>query len=169
MHMSKMHCGFFRHGAVVGLARNVVSQRCNDDNQSSECVFVISQNDNFPSLCGLIRICRKFRCTRNYIHVNLFSSFVLRASAVFIKDTVLFADESLDHCSMSTVSTPVDQWCCRHAASAWVSKGQRQTGGTRRWRQMVKPFCHSKVDSFEWSSWVLLEKWAMKGEILMKY
>eukprot|EP00064_Thunnus_orientalis_P021269 superscaffoldBa00006352_g21429 len=46
---------------------------------------------------------RKLLCTRSYIHLNLFVTFMLRSLAVFIKDAVLFADKSTDHCTVSTV------------------------------------------------------------------
>ncbi|NWT90978.1 VIPR1 protein, partial [Lanius ludovicianus] len=53
---------------------------------------------------GIFSCFSKLHCTRNSIHVHFFTSFVLRGTAVFIKDGVLFSDESIDHCTMSTVT-----------------------------------------------------------------
>ncbi|KAM8946403.1 vasoactive intestinal polypeptide receptor 1-like [Pelodytes ibericus] len=53
---------------------------------------------------SIFTLFRKLHCPRNFIHMNLFVSFILRGTAVFIKDAVLFADEDIDHCTMSTAS-----------------------------------------------------------------
>ncbi|XP_069022433.1 LOW QUALITY PROTEIN: secretin receptor [Embiotoca jacksoni] len=50
---------------------------------------------------------RKLHCTRNYIHIQLFVSFILRAVFIFIRDAMLFADEELYHCDYYPVACKV--------------------------------------------------------------
>ncbi|XP_073773351.1 growth hormone releasing hormone receptor 2 isoform X1 [Danio rerio] len=69
-------------------------------------IYTVGYGMSLSSLCiavFIFCIFRKLLCTRIYIHLNLFSTFILRALAVFVKDAVLFADETVNHCTVSTV------------------------------------------------------------------
>ncbi|TRY85010.1 hypothetical protein DNTS_016184, partial [Danionella cerebrum] len=55
---------------------------------------IVGYSLSFSSLCLavlIMSILRKLHCTRNYIHMNLFVSFILRALAVIIKEGILQA------------------------------------------------------------------------------
>ncbi|XP_017576029.2 growth hormone releasing hormone receptor 2 [Pygocentrus nattereri] len=70
-------------------------------------MYSVGYGVSLGSLCiavFIFCIFRKLLCTRTCIHLNLFSSFILRGVAVFVKDGVLFADQTIDHCTFSTVA-----------------------------------------------------------------
>ncbi|XP_023182103.1 vasoactive intestinal polypeptide receptor 2-like [Xiphophorus maculatus] len=82
----------------------------NISDEPNELVFyrvvqILSTLGHSLSLVALITstaiICsfRRLHCMRNYIHLNLFVSFMLRAVAVLIKDTLLFSEDQSTDCS----------------------------------------------------------------------
>ncbi|XP_062308357.1 pituitary adenylate cyclase-activating polypeptide type I receptor isoform X1 [Osmerus eperlanus] len=85
-----------------------------DDNNSTtdmyyvsvKALYTVGYSTSLVSLTtAMVILCRfrKLHCTRNFIHMNLFVSFILRAISVFIKDGVLYAKEDSEHCFIHTV------------------------------------------------------------------
>uniref|UniRef100_A0A8C1NHC4 Adenylate cyclase activating polypeptide 1a (pituitary) receptor type I n=1 Tax=Cyprinus carpio TaxID=7962 RepID=A0A8C1NHC4_CYPCA len=73
---------------------------------SVKALYTVGYSTSLVSLTTAMVILCRFRslhCTRNFIHMNLFVSFILRAISVFIKDGVLYAEEDSDHCFIHTV------------------------------------------------------------------
>ncbi|XP_066483505.1 growth hormone-releasing hormone receptor-like [Tiliqua scincoides] len=50
---------------------------------------------------------RRLRCPRNYIHIHLFVTFILKAVAIFVKDVILFQEEGMDYCGFSTTECKI--------------------------------------------------------------
>ncbi|XP_006912105.1 pituitary adenylate cyclase-activating polypeptide type I receptor isoform X7 [Pteropus alecto] len=73
---------------------------------SVKSLYTVGYSTSLVTLTtAMVILCRfrKLHCTRNFIHMNLFASFMLRAIAVFIKDWILYAEQSSNHCFISTV------------------------------------------------------------------
>ncbi|XP_072245050.1 pituitary adenylate cyclase-activating polypeptide type I receptor isoform X2 [Leuresthes tenuis] len=73
---------------------------------SVKALYTVGYSTSLVSLTtAMVILCRfrKLHCTRNFIHMNLFVSFILRAISVFIKDGVLYAEEDSDHCFVHTL------------------------------------------------------------------
>ncbi|XP_072343013.1 parathyroid hormone/parathyroid hormone-related peptide receptor-like [Scyliorhinus torazame] len=62
-------------------------------------IYTVGYSISLISLLGAVSILSYFKrlhCTRNYIHVHLFTSFVCRAVSIFVKDAVVYSDFTLD-------------------------------------------------------------------------
>ncbi|XP_038859002.1 growth hormone-releasing hormone receptor-like [Salvelinus namaycush] len=66
----------------------------------------------------ILLLFRRLRCARNYIHIQLFVTFMLKAMAVFNKDAKLFASEDTDHCTLSTAACKASVVFCHYCVMA---------------------------------------------------
>uniref|UniRef100_A0A8C7YRV2 Growth hormone releasing hormone receptor n=1 Tax=Oryzias sinensis TaxID=183150 RepID=A0A8C7YRV2_9TELE len=61
---------------------------------------------------------RRLRCARNFIHIQLFGTFILKSVAVFIKDATLFSSDDTNHCTLSTFACKTSVVFCHYCVMA---------------------------------------------------
>ncbi|KAI7794469.1 growth hormone-releasing hormone receptor [Triplophysa rosa] len=62
----------------------------------------------------ILLLFRRLHCARNYIHMQLFLTFILKSVSVFIKDATLFASDDTDHCTLSTAACKASVVFCHY-------------------------------------------------------
>ncbi|XP_054459424.1 growth hormone releasing hormone receptor, like [Anoplopoma fimbria] len=62
----------------------------------------------------ILLLFRRLRCARNFIHIQLFITFILKAGAVFIKDATLFSSDDINHCTLSTFACKASVVFCHY-------------------------------------------------------
>uniref|UniRef100_A0AAY5EFP5 G-protein coupled receptors family 2 profile 2 domain-containing protein n=1 Tax=Electrophorus electricus TaxID=8005 RepID=A0AAY5EFP5_ELEEL len=77
-------------------------------------IYSIGYGASLISLMVAVAILLRLRCARNYIHIQLFFSFILKAASVFIKDATLFASQDTNHCSLSTAACKASVVFCHY-------------------------------------------------------
>ncbi|XP_069098133.1 parathyroid hormone/parathyroid hormone-related peptide receptor-like [Pleurodeles waltl] len=68
--------------------------------------YSISLASLFVAVCILCYF-KRLHCTRNYIHIHLFASFICRASSIFVKDVVLYSISEDGEMETSPVYRPL--------------------------------------------------------------
>ncbi|KAM4628736.1 growth hormone releasing hormone receptor, like [Polymixia lowei] len=80
-------------------------------------IYTIGYGTSLAFLCVAVLILllfRKLRCSRNYIHIQLFITFIMKAVAVFIKDATLFSSDDTNHCTLSTFACKASVVFCHY-------------------------------------------------------